>query len=200
MVVKGERKWRMCIHYSQMINMSTQEDTYPPLQIDGIVNNLAWYQYVSCYGCHKAYHQVRIAKAGRKYTAYEVNGKLYQFKGMPMGLTNVVAVFQWMMMKLVDEEGLVDMLLYFDDATLARGMKAEHGRNVATLSANRENRHKVQWTFLYHLEYTRWTGGRFSSRKPCVCMCVTSKRTNARQGLSWIPRNNADTAFSIGCE
>ena len=59
-VVKKEGKWRICIDYSQTVNMYMKEDDYSLPGIDNIVNNLAQYQYFSSYDLRSAYHQIEI--------------------------------------------------------------------------------------------------------------------------------------------
>ena len=53
-----------------------------------------------------AYHQIPIQESDKPYTAFEANGKLYQFNRIPFGVTNGVSVFQRVMDDLIAEENL----------------------------------------------------------------------------------------------
>ena len=64
------------------------------------------------------------------FTAFEADGKLYQFCRIPFGITNGVAAFQHAMDKLVEEENLKDTFPYLDNITVAGLTQAEHDHNV----------------------------------------------------------------------
>ena len=100
----GRHRKRMAIDYSQTINVYTELDAYPLPRIDDLVSNLAKYKFYSTFDLKSAYHQVPIKESDRKYTAFEANGQLYQFKRIPFGVTNGVAAFQRTMDKVVREE------------------------------------------------------------------------------------------------
>ena len=44
-VVKGNKKLRMCVDYSNTINRFTEEDAFPLPRIDEFVNQLALHNY-----------------------------------------------------------------------------------------------------------------------------------------------------------
>ena len=93
----------MCIDYLQTVNLFSQEDAYPMPRIDGIVNSLARYRYFSKFDLQSAYHQIPIRVEDRKFTAFEANGGLYEFKRIPFGLTNAMPVFQRAITKMIEE-------------------------------------------------------------------------------------------------
>ena len=80
---KQTNKWRMCIDYSQTVNLYSQEDAYPMPRIDELVNSLAKYSYFSKFDLKSAYHQIPIRVEDRKFTAFEANRRLYEFKRAP---------------------------------------------------------------------------------------------------------------------
>ena len=121
---------RLCVDYSQTINLYTQLDAYPLPRIDDIVNSLASYNVFSTFDLKSAYHQIRIKESDKKFTAFEANGNLFHFTRIPFGVKNGVSVFQRAMDKLVKEEKLVDTFPYLDNITVAGRNKEEHDRNV----------------------------------------------------------------------
>lgn len=123
------RRKRMCVDYSQTINQYTELDAYPLPRIDDMVNDLANYSVFSTFDLKSAYHQIPIKEADSKYTAFEANGRLYQFRRIPFGVTNGVAVFQREMNKLVEEENLEGTFPYLDNVTIAGHNQAEHDEN-----------------------------------------------------------------------
>ena len=86
-VVKDENdihRKRLCVDYSQTVNIYTELDAFPLPRIDENVNNLSQYCYFSTFDLKSAYHQISIPEYDRKYTAFEANGKLWQFMRMAM--------------------------------------------------------------------------------------------------------------------
>ena len=126
-------KRRMCIDYSQTINLFTELDAYPLPKIEFIVNELAKYHVFSTFDLRNAYHQIPIAKKDRTFTAFEACGKLWEFTRIPFGVTNGVPAFQREMDNLVQDESLKDTFPYLDNITVAGRTQEEHDQNVKRL-------------------------------------------------------------------
>ena len=101
-------KRRLCIDYSQTINLFTELDAYPIPRIEDIVNNLAGYQFYATYDLKSAYHQVPIREGDVQFTAFEVAGKLYEFVRMPFGVKNGGPGFQRIINDIIEEDKLCD--------------------------------------------------------------------------------------------
>ena len=84
-----------------------------------MITNLAKYRVFSTFDQNNAYHQFPICDSDKKYTGFEANGRLYQFRRIPFGVTNGVAVFQRQMDRIIAEEQLRDAFPYLDDITVA---------------------------------------------------------------------------------
>ena len=129
-IVRNDRKTRMCIDYSQTINLYTELDAYPFPRIDAMVNQLAKYAVFSKYDLKSAYHQIPILPSDRKYTAFEANGRLWQYKRIPFGVTNGGINFQRAINRVIEEEKLKDVFAYQDDVTICGRNQDEHDHNV----------------------------------------------------------------------
>ncbi|XP_066907466.1 uncharacterized protein [Halyomorpha halys] len=131
LVVQNENhKKRLVIDYSQTINKFTLLDAYPLPNMDELVRNVAKYSLFSTIDLKSAYHQVPIADDEKVYTAFEAQGRLYQFKRIPYGVTNGVACFQRVIDKIISDEGLTGVFSYLDDITVCGNDKAEHDNNL----------------------------------------------------------------------
>ena len=104
--------------YSQTVNRYTEVDAYPVSRIDDMINQLAQHKYFSKYDLKSAYHQVPLIPYDEKFTAFEVNGKLYQFKRIPFGICNAVGAFERIIMKILGEDNLRNTYPYLDDVTI----------------------------------------------------------------------------------
>ena len=111
----NRHKKRMCVDYSQTINIYTELDAYPLPRIDDMVNELAQYNIFSTFDLRSAYHQIKIIDSEQKFTAFEANGKLYEFTRIPFGVKNVVAAFQRKITQFIEEERLRDTYPYLDN-------------------------------------------------------------------------------------
>ena len=123
-------KKRLCIDYSQTVNQYTEVDAYPLPRIDDMITNLAKYRVFSTFDLKNAYHQFPICDSDKKYTGFEANGRLYQFRRIPFGVTNGVTVFQRQMDIIITEEQLRDTFPYLHDITVAGSTQEEHDSNV----------------------------------------------------------------------
>ena len=74
----GKEKRRMCMDYSQAINLYTALDAYLLPRIESIVNEVAKWQYISTLDLKSAYHQIKIRPEDRPYTAIQSGSELYQ--------------------------------------------------------------------------------------------------------------------------
>ena len=116
--------------YSRTINRFTQLDAYPLPRIHDLVSKLAEYQVYSTLDLKSAYHQIPIREEEKAFTAFEGNGKLYQFCRVPFGVTNGVAAFQRTINDIIDHNNLKDTYAYVDNITIAGRTQAEHDSNL----------------------------------------------------------------------
>ena len=130
LVVVNNAKKRLVIDYSQTIKRFTLPDAYPIPNIEKLINAIAENKYFSQLDLKSAYHQLPLAVEDRAFTAFEANGKLYQFKRLAFGLTNGVACFQRLIDGIVDSQNLKRTYPYLDDNTVAGRTSDEHDENV----------------------------------------------------------------------
>ena len=78
------------VDYSQTINQYTEIDVYPLPRIDDMITNLANNRILSTFYLNNAYQH--ICHSDNKCTGFEENGRLYEFRRIPFGATNGVAV------------------------------------------------------------------------------------------------------------
>jgi len=124
-------KPRLVIDYSETINKFTYTDAYPTPRIEELIQKVAFGNCFSVLDLKSAYYQIRLADSAKKYTAFEANGNLYQFKRLPMGLCNSTAIFQRIMDKLIKENDLPDTYAYLDDLTISSSSPESHAISIA---------------------------------------------------------------------
>ncbi|XP_072098229.1 uncharacterized protein [Mobula birostris] len=120
----------MVVDYSQTINRLTQLDAYPLPRIADMVNQIAQYKVYSTIDLKSAYHQLPICREDRPYTAFEADGRLYQFLRVPFGVMNGVSVFQRAIDRMVDQCQLKATFPYLDNITICGHDQQDHDNNV----------------------------------------------------------------------
>ena len=130
-VTRNERhKKRLVIDFSQTINKFTYLDAYPLPNLNETVNTIAQYRVYSVIDLKSAYHQVPLQNRDKTFTAFEANGRLYQFCRIPFGVTNGVSAFQRTIDSFIAEEGLTDTFAYLDDVTICGNDQEHHDKNL----------------------------------------------------------------------
>ena len=72
-------------------------------------------------------------KEDKPYTAFEANGKLYEFYRIPFGVTNGVACFQRIIDKIIKENNLTGVYAYVDNIIVVGKHQQEHNENLENL-------------------------------------------------------------------
>ena len=120
----------MVVDYSQTINKYTQLDAYPLPKIDEMVNEIAKYKVFSTIDLRRAYYQIPLSEEDRQYTAFEADGKLWQFTRMPFCITNGVPCFQRNMDEFITKHNLPDCFAFLDNVTICGMSQEEHDNNL----------------------------------------------------------------------
>ncbi|CAG2212498.1 unnamed protein product [Mytilus edulis] len=137
LVTSNERhKKRLVIDYSQTINRYTELDAYPFPNINQMVSDIAKYKVYITLDLRSAYRQIPLREHEKKYTAFEANGSLYQFRLVPFGVTNGAACFQRIIDRLVTENNLEAVFVYIDNITIGGMDQNEHDENLRKTSAD----------------------------------------------------------------
>ena len=77
-----------------------------------------------------AYHQIALHPDDKEFTAFQGNGKLYQFTRLPFGLTNAVSAFQRVMDNIILKHKLNGVVAYLDDVIIVGKTKEAHDINL----------------------------------------------------------------------
>ena len=124
---------RMVVDYSRTINKFTHLDAYPLPNLDTMASQIAKYRIYSTFDLKSAYHQIPILEGEKPLTAFEAAGKLFEFNGIPFGVTNGGPVFQRNMDILVEENKLDSVFPYLDNITVGGYDQDDHDKNVKGL-------------------------------------------------------------------
>ena len=79
------------------LNQITRKEEYRMPNIEYILNNLQVSKFFTVLDLKEGYFQIKIRNEDKHKTAFEVNGKKYEFNRMPMGFKNSPFIFQRIM-------------------------------------------------------------------------------------------------------
>ena len=123
---KNDGTNRMCFDYRKM-NQITTKDAYLVPRIGQTIDALRGAGFFSSLDLASGYWEVSVAEKNRPKTAFgTVEGSLYEFVKMPLGLTNATATFQRFMNEFFKEDLFKHVLLFLDDFLMYRETPAKH--------------------------------------------------------------------------
>ena len=130
LVRKKKGQLRICIDYRQL-NNRTKKDNYALPRIDEVLDSLSGNKLFSVLDMKSGYHQIPIAEEHKERTAFTV-GTLgfFEYKRMPMGLTNAPATYQRLMEECLGDLHLRTCRIYLDDIIIFAKSFEEHQQQL----------------------------------------------------------------------
>lgn len=92
LVKKKNGEWKFCIDYWRL-NSIMVKDCHPLPRVNDTLDALASSLWFSTLDFSNGYWQVEVVEEDREKTAFTTGRGLYQWRSMPMGLTNSPATF-----------------------------------------------------------------------------------------------------------
>ena len=143
-LITSNENHKKLIDYSDTINRFNELDTYSMPIISKMVEDIAQYSIFTTLDLKSAYHQMSISNNNHKYTAFEVNGKLYQFILLPFDLRNGVRAFQRSINNIIDKEKLSDTFVFVDNITIYGKTQEQKHDLEKILRCSKEIQHPIK--------------------------------------------------------
>jgi hypothetical protein len=137
-VKKEDGGFRMVLDY-RALNNTTIKNKYRLPRIEDLLDRVAGHQWFSGLDLASGYWQIRIKEQDVPKTAFRTQLGLFQWRVLPMGITNAPSTFQRVMNNVF--RGLLNeaVLVYLDDLLVIGRTRAEHMANLrAVLQRLRE--------------------------------------------------------------
>lgn len=125
LVKKKDGTYRFCIDFRKL-NSVTVKDSYPLPRPADALDSLSGACWFSSIDLVSGYWQVELDEHDREKTAFNTGSALYQFKVMPMGLTNAPPTFQRLMELVLRGLHWKVCLIYLDDVLVFSRTFSEH--------------------------------------------------------------------------
>lgn len=131
-VPKPDGSLRMVIDY-RALNKVTVKDKYPIPRIDDLIDQLRGAKVFSALDLTQGYYQLRIAPEDVHKTAFVTPIGLYEYKVLPMGLSNSVSYFQRAMNTIFAPYIGKFMCVYLDDILIYSRTPEEHLQHLESV-------------------------------------------------------------------
>jgi hypothetical protein len=92
MVQKKNKKWRMCIDFTNL-NKACPKDNFPLPRIEKIIDSGTGCELMSLLNCFLGYHQIYMKEENMAKTSFITPFGTYCFVRMPKGLKNGGSTF-----------------------------------------------------------------------------------------------------------
>lgn len=125
LAMKKDGTWHFCIDYRKL-NAVTKRDVYPLPRIDDTLDALGKAKYFSTLDFTSGYYQLGVEEVDTAKTAFITADGLFEWIGMPMGLTNAPARFQRTMDLLLSGLTYKSCLVYLDDIIVFSSTFEQH--------------------------------------------------------------------------
>jgi hypothetical protein len=135
MVKKANRKWRMCIKFTDL-NKACPKDEFPLPRIDSLIDAAATSELMSLLDCYSGYHQIYMKKEDEPKTSFITPSGTYCYLRMPEGLKNVGGNFNKMTSKVLSSQIGMNVLTYVDDIIVKSTKQENHITDVQETFAN----------------------------------------------------------------
>ena len=122
---------RLCIDY-RLLNKLTIRDRYPLPDIAEMLDAMHDSTIFSKLDCRSGYHQVRMAEDSVEKTAFVTHLGAFEWRVLPMGLTNAPPTFQRLMNHILGPYRAFTRV-YLDDIIIFSKSTTEHMRHVETI-------------------------------------------------------------------
>jgi hypothetical protein len=124
-VAKPGGKWRMCIDY-RLLNNVTKKDGYPLPRVQDCLDSIGTATYLSKVDLTSGYWQIEVNELSIPKTAFNTRSGKYEFIAMPFGLTNAPATFQRIMNDTLRPFINKFVIVYMDDILIYSNSEQEH--------------------------------------------------------------------------
>ncbi|GJP61631.1 hypothetical protein CLOP_g18773, partial [Closterium sp. NIES-67] len=120
---------RMCIDY-YALNAATVKNRFPLQRVEDLLNVVQGARIFSKFDLHSEYHQIRVVPEDRDKTAFRTKQGLYEFRVLPFGLTNTLAMFQMRMNSVLAEFIGSFVVVYLNDILVYSRTPEEHAQHL----------------------------------------------------------------------
>ena len=142
MVKKTNKKWRICIDYTDL-NRVCPKDSFSLPKIDQLVDATSSHRLLSFMDAFAGYNQICMAPEDEEHMAFMTDKDLYCYKVMLFDLKNIGATYQRLVNKIFKAQIKRNMKVYVDDMLVKSTQTSNHIRDLEEVF-NTLRRHQMR--------------------------------------------------------
>ena len=130
-IVKEDKSLRICGDYKVTVNRVSKLDNYPIPKTEDLLATLAGGEKFTKLDMSKAYQHLLLDEGSKKYTTINTYKGLFQYSGLPYGISSAPGIFQRVMEDLLED--IPNVLVQMDDILLSGQNDEEHLKTLETV-------------------------------------------------------------------
>ena len=134
MVKKLNRKWRICINYTDL-NKACPKDSFPLPRINQLVDTTTRHELLSFMDAYSRYNQIRMYLEDEDKIVFTIDCGIYCYKVMSFDLKNAGATYQRLVNKVFAQLIGKTMEVYIDDMLVKSLRKEDHVSDLREMFA-----------------------------------------------------------------
>lgn len=129
---KDNKDFRVCVDFRK-INNVTENQTFPMPDLDEELSKMHGAKVFSALDIYSAFHQIKLRKSDREFTAFQTANKKYQFKRMPFGLKSSPITWQRFIVAALADLLNNGNMVYMDDIMSYNTTIQSHVQNLKSV-------------------------------------------------------------------
>jgi hypothetical protein len=135
MVKEANRKWRMCIDFTDL-NKACPKDEFPLPRIDSLIDETVTSELMSLLDYYSGYHQIWMKKEDEPKTTFITHSGTYCYLQMSEGLKSAGGSFSRIISKVLCTQIDRNVLTYVDDIIVKSTKQENHITDLQETFAN----------------------------------------------------------------
>lgn len=108
------------------LNDLCEKDAYELRNIRGVINDTQGHNYFTVIDLKDGFYSIEINEEDKMKTAFEFDGRVYEWNSMPMGFKNSAQILQRVMTNILNEYVRKGVSVYMDDVVFYGKSRKEH--------------------------------------------------------------------------
>ncbi|MGL5708995.1 MAG: reverse transcriptase family protein [Aeromonas sp.] len=108
------------------LNDLCEKDPYELKTIREVINATQGHRYFTVLDLKEGFYTIEIEEEDKGKTAFEFDGRVYEWNSMVMGLKNSLRILQRMITKILENELRCGVSVYMDDIVVCGRTRVEH--------------------------------------------------------------------------
>ena len=129
MVKKANRKWRMCVDFTDL-NKACPRDSYPLPRVNVLVDSTAQYKLLSFMDSLSGYNQIWMGKSDQEKTSLVTSQGLFCYKVMSFGLKKAGVTYQRLMNKMFANQIRRNVPIYVGNMLVKSRREDDHLKDL----------------------------------------------------------------------